>query len=131
MKVGPRPTSTGERRSFFMRPPEYIASCCTIYIAAPRAQSLLSQQNRYALRYLECRPPEYIHCTATRDIFRRPHEETSALSGTTCIIIAESAKQIALVSEPVSRKGQAAAAARTLIAILVMLPLYLEYLPLC
>ena len=44
--------------------------------------------------------------------FRRPHEETSALSGTTCIIIAESAKQIALVSEPVScclEKGQVAA----------------------
>ena len=36
----------------------------------------------------------YIQCTATRDIFRRPHEETSALSGTTCIIIAGSAKQI-------------------------------------
>ena len=36
----------------------------------------------------------YIQCTATRDIFRRPHEETSALSGTTCTIIAESAKQI-------------------------------------
>ena len=54
----------------------------------------------------------YIHCTATRTIFRRPHEETSALSGTTCIIIAESAKQIALVSEPVScclEKGQVAA----------------------
>ena len=34
------------------------------------------------------------NCTATRDIFRRPHEETSAFSGTTCIIIAESAKQI-------------------------------------
>ena len=34
----------------------------------------------------------YIHCTATRDIFRRPHEETSTLSGTTCTIIAESAK---------------------------------------
>ena len=34
----------------------------------------------------------HIHCTATRDIFRRPHEETSALSGTTCTIIAESAK---------------------------------------
>ena len=25
---------TGEHRSFFMRPPEYIASCCTLYIAA-------------------------------------------------------------------------------------------------
>ena len=36
----------------------------------------------------------YIQCTATRDIFRRPHEQTSALSGTACIIIAESAKQI-------------------------------------
>ena len=34
------------------------------------------------------------NCTATRDIFRKPHEETSALSGTTCIIIAESAKQM-------------------------------------
>ena len=58
----------------------------------------------------------YIQCTSTRDIFRRPHEETSALSGTTCIIIAESAKQIALGlsirSEPVScclEKGQVAA----------------------
>ena len=30
----------------------------------------------------------YIHCTATRNIFRRLHEETSALSGTTCTIIA-------------------------------------------
>ena len=60
----------------------------------------------------------YIHSTATRDIFRRPHEETSALSGTTCIIIAESAKQIALVSEPVSRKAKWL---QTLIAILVML----------
>ena len=48
----------------------------------------------------------YINCTATRDIFRRPHEETSALSGTTCTIIAESAKQIhsaCLWSQPVSR----------------------------
>ena len=36
----------------------------------------------------------YIQCTATRDILRRPHEETSAFSGTMCIIIAESAKQI-------------------------------------
>ena len=65
----------------------------------------------------------YIHCTATRDIFRWPHEGTSALSGTTCIIIAESAKQIALVSEPVSKKAKWL---QTLIAILVMLPLYLE-----
>ena len=31
---------------------------------------------------------------AVRDIFQRPHEETSALSGTMCIIIAEAAKQI-------------------------------------
>ena len=65
--------------------------------------------------YIMVRPSparRYIHCTATRTIFRRPHEETSALSGTTCIIIAESAKQIALVSEPVScclEKGQVAA----------------------
>ena len=55
----------------------------------------------------------HIHCTATRDIFRRPHEETSAFSVTTCIIIAESAKQIALVrridqslSHAVSRKAK-------------------------
>ena len=41
-----------------------------------------------------------------RDIFWRPHEETSALSGTTCIIIAESAKLIHFVSEPVSRKAK-------------------------
>ena len=40
----------------------------------------------------------YIQCTATRDIFRRPHEETSALSGTTCISIAESAKQLQIHS---------------------------------
>ena len=45
--------------------------------------------------YIMVRPSparRHIHCTATRDIFRRPHEETSALSGTTCTIIAESAK---------------------------------------
>ena len=51
----------------------------------------------YVLWYIMVRPSparRYIQCTATRDIFRRPHEETSALSGTTCIIIAESAKQI-------------------------------------
>ena len=36
----------------------------------------------------------YIQCTATRDILRRPHEETFALSGTTCIIIAESANTL-------------------------------------
>ena len=36
---------------------------------------------------------------AARDIFRKPHEETSALSSTTCIIIAESAKQNS-VSKP-------------------------------
>ena len=70
----------------------------------------------------------HIHCTATRDIFRWPHEETSALSGTTCIIIAESAKQIALASEPVSRKAKWL---QILIAILVMLPLYLECLAIC
>ena len=35
-------------------------------------------------------PPYTLY--AVRDIFRRPHEETSALSGTTCTIIAESAK---------------------------------------
>ena len=70
----------------------------------------------------------YIHCTATRNIFRRSHEETSAFSGTTCIIIAESAKQIALVSEPVSRKAKWL---QTLIAMLVMLLLYLKYLPIC
>ena len=46
----------------------------------------------------------YIQCTATRDIFRRPHEETSALSGTTCIIIAESAKQIHSVCQNLSRE---------------------------
>ena len=48
----------------------------------------------------------YIHCTSKveliyivqhpRDIFSRPHEETSAFSGTTCIIIAESAKEMHL-----------------------------------
>ena len=49
----------------------------------------------------------YIQCTATRDIFRRPHEESSAHSGTTCIIIAESAKQIHSVClSPVSRKAK-------------------------
>ena len=42
----------------------------------------------------------YIQCTATRDILRRPHEETSALSGTTCIIIAESAKRIYTLGLP-------------------------------
>ena len=46
----------------------------------------------------------YIQCTATRDIFRRPHEETSALSSTTCIIIAESAKQIHSVCQNLSRE---------------------------
>ena len=73
----------------------------------------------------------YIQCTATRDIFRRPHEETSALSGTTCIIIAESAKQIHSVCTRSVRtcleKGQVKWS-QTLIAILVMLPLYLECL---
>ena len=67
----------------------------------------------------------YIQCTATRDIFRRPHEETSALSGTTCIIIAES-DTLGLrscVSQNLSRERPS-----TLIAILVMLPLYLECL---
>ena len=54
----------------------------------------------------------HIQCTATRDIFRRPHEETSALSG------AHS------VSEPVSRKAKLSGC----IAILVMLPLYMEFL---
>ena len=48
----------------------------------------------------------YIQCTATRDIFRRPHEETSALSGTTCIIIAESDTLGLPQSEPVSRKAK-------------------------
>ena len=37
----------------------------------------------------------------TRVIFRRPHEQTSALFGTTCIIIAESAKQIQSIFTPV------------------------------
>ena len=35
-----------------------------------------------------------IELYAVRDTFWRPHEETSALSSATCIIIAESAKQI-------------------------------------
>ena len=73
-----------------------------------RAYSLLSQQNRYTQSehsyYLWSeslsreRPSGCRLYTlhAVRDIFRRPHEETSALSGT-CIIIAESAKQIHLV----------------------------------
>ena len=50
-------------------------------------------------RRVECSQSIYVwyvrqqsFSTATRDIFRRPHEETSALSGTTCTIIAESAK---------------------------------------
>ena len=44
----------------------------------------------------------YIQCTATRDILRRPHEETSAFSGTytKCIIIAESAKRIYTLGLP-------------------------------
>ena len=92
----------------------------------------LNVRNLYMVYiYIMVRPSparRYIHCTATRDIFRRPHEETSALSGTTCTIIAESAKYIALVSEPVSRKAKWQ---QTLIAILVMLPLYLECLPIC
>ena len=50
-------------------------------------------------------PPYTLY--AVRDIFRRPHEETSALSSTTCTIIAESAKQIhsacCLWLEPVSK----------------------------
>ena len=49
---------------------------------------------------------------AVRDIFRRPYEEISALSGTTCIIIAESAKQIHSVFLSVRacfEKGQVAA----------------------
>ena len=44
-----------------------------------------SPARRYIYIYALC---------AVRDRFRRPHEETSALSSTTCIIITESAKQI-------------------------------------
>ena len=65
---------------------------------------------------------------AVRDIFRRPHEETSALSGTTCIIIAESAKQIHSVCLSVRACLEKAKWLQTLIATLVMLPLYLECL---
>ena len=100
-----------------------------IYIYEPHIDEL-NVRNLYIIIYIYMVRPSparrYIHCTATRDIFRRPHEETSALSGTTCTIIAESAKYIALVSEPtVSRKAKWQ---QTLIAILVMLPLYLECL---
>ena len=61
-----------------------------------RSQSIYICIMIYGIWYMVRPSParRYIQCTATRDIFRRPHEETSALSGTTCIIIAESAKQI-------------------------------------
>ena len=52
----------------------------------------------------------YIFCTAAGDIFRKPHKETSALSGTTFIIIAESAKQIT----PCLEKGEVADSDRDL-----------------
>ena len=66
---------------------------------APHRRDERSQSIYVYIYYILCmvRPSparRYIKCTATRDIFRRPHEETSALSGTTSIIIAESAKQI-------------------------------------
>ena len=52
----------------------------------------------YGIWYVRHPRAAIYNCTATRNIFRRPHEETSALSGTTCIIIAESAKPIHSVS---------------------------------
>ena len=60
----------------------FADSAMIVHVVPESAEASLS----YARRYIQC--------MATRDIFRRPHEETSALSGTTCIIIAESAKQI-------------------------------------
>ena len=41
----------------------------------------LNVRNLYIYIYIMVRPSparRHIHCTATRDIFRRPHEETSA-----------------------------------------------------
>ena len=85
----------------------YVTSFdCYVYL---RAQDYWGEPERAPHRRVECsqsiyggiyimvRPSparrySHIHCTATRDIFRRPHEETSALPGTTCTIIAESAK---------------------------------------
>ena len=77
---------------------------CNLYIigaslSEPHIDEL-NVRNLYIYIYIMVRPSparRHIHCTATRDIFQRPHEETFAFSGTTCIIIAESAKQIALV----------------------------------
>ena len=70
----------------------------------PRIQAKSGYYVLYMVRPSPAR--RYIQCTATRarDIFRRPHEETSALSGTTCIIIAESAKQIHSVCQNLSRE---------------------------
>ena len=104
--------------------PGYVV--CSDTNVAPHRRVACSQSIYYDICMVRPSPARrYIQCTATRNIFRRPHEESSAHSGTTCIIIAESAKHTLGLPQSCLEKGQVQWL-QTLIAILVMLPLYLE-----